>query len=72
MLKYSWAILLVLTLSDPALAYMGPGAGLTFIGSLVALVSAVFAGIFGFIWFPIKRMMKKMRASKEAEGQESE
>jgi len=39
-----------------AFAYMGPGAGLTAIGSLLAIVGVVFLAILGFLWYPIKRM----------------
>lgn len=54
---------LVALVAAPAHAYAGPGAGLSMIGSLVALVGAVLAGIFGFVWFPIKRLLKKRKAS---------
>ncbi len=62
-----WAVLALglLAFSDPALAYMGPGAGLTMIGSLVALVSAVLAGIFGFVWYPLKRLFKRKKQDQE-------
>lgn len=50
-------IMTLLTVT-PALAYVGPGAGLSAIGSFLALAAAVVAAIFGFLWFPIKRMMK--------------
>lgn len=65
-------VFLLALMADPAFAYMGPGAGLTFIGSLVALVSAVFAGIFGFIWFPIKRLLKARKKAAESEGADEE
>ena len=62
-----WAVLALglLASSDPALAYMGPGAGLTMIGSLVALVSAELAGIFGFVWYPLKRLFKRKKQDQE-------
>jgi len=47
----------------PAAAYIGPGAGLSAIGSLLALVAAVFVFIAGFLWYPIKRLMKRRKAS---------
>lgn len=53
----------VLLGSSEANAYIGPGAGLSAFGSLLALIVAVFAGIVGFIWYPIKRLLKKMRGS---------
>ena len=41
-----------------AFAYIGPGAGLSAFGSLFALVAAFFVAILGFIWLPIKRLLK--------------
>ena len=43
-------------------AYIGPGAGLSAIGSFLALVAAVVAAIFGFLWYPIKRMIRNRKA----------
>ncbi|TFU06328.1 hypothetical protein EUV02_04870 [Polymorphobacter arshaanensis] len=61
----AWPLVLVIAVAAvPAQAYAGPGAGLSMIGSLVALIGAVFAGIFGFIWFPIKRLLKKRKAGQ--------
>ena len=63
----SLAFLLVVSLLFPssAFAYVGPGAGLSAFGSLLALIAAIIIGLFGFLWFPIKRMMKKLKKSQE-------
>ena len=45
-------------LPDPALAYVGPGAGLSAIGTLVAVIGAVLLAIIGFVWYPVKRLLK--------------
>jgi len=45
-----------------AYAYIGPGAGITAIGSFIALIGAVVLAIIGFLWFPIKRMMRARAA----------
>lgn len=53
-----------------AFAYIGVGAGLSAIGSLLALVAAVLLTIIGFIWYPIKRMLrwrKTMHKEKKEE-----
>ena len=42
-------------------AYIGPGAGLSAIGSLLALLAVIAVAIFGFVWFPLKRMMRKRK-----------
>ncbi len=53
-------VLFILLLLMPSLcyAYVGPGVGLTVISSLLALGSAFFITLFGFIWLPIKRFFK--------------
>ena len=47
--------------SPPALAYVGPGAGLTAIGTLVAVVAVLVLAVAGFVWYPLKRLMRKNR-----------
>lgn len=42
-------------------AYLGPGAALSAFGALLALVASVVVGVFGFIWYPIKRIMRAMK-----------
>ena len=44
------------------LAYIGPGAGLGAVGSLLALVGAVLLMIVGFIWYPLKRLLRRVKA----------
>jgi nitric oxide reductase large subunit len=53
----------VLSMAGPATAYVGPGAGLTAIGSLLALFGAVALAIVGFIWYPVRRLMRKRKAA---------
>ena len=63
-------IVLILT-STSAFAYVGPGLGLGVIGVLLGAVVAVLLAIFGVIWYPMKRMLKKKKTaeSKEPESQ---
>ncbi len=51
--------LIFLTLAGPAYAYMGPGAGIAFIGSLFALIAAIGVGALGLVWYPLKRLIHK-------------
>ena len=65
--------LAVLSLTTPgtALAYIGPGSGLTAIGSFLALIAALAVAIFGFVWFPLKRMFaRKEPLEEEAETED--
>lgn len=51
----------LLTAATPALAYMGPGAGLGMLGSLFALLGAALVGVFGLIVLPARMLIKRMR-----------
>ena len=52
-----------------AQAYVGPGAGLSAIGTVIAVVGAVLLAIVGFLWYPIKRLFKQRLKGKEREAQ---
>jgi len=47
--------LVVLSLSAPVHAYVGPGAGLGVIGTLFGIVAAIVLALFGLLWYPLKR-----------------
>ncbi|MDZ7722079.1 MAG: hypothetical protein U5R06_04435 [candidate division KSB1 bacterium] len=46
-------------------AYIGPGSGLSAIGTLIAFVAALLLAIIGFVWYPVKRLMAKRREKKQ-------
>lgn len=45
-------------------AYIGPGAGLGAVGSLLALVGAAALMVIGFVWYPVKRLLEKRRGNE--------
>lgn len=53
----------LLALSQPAYAYLGPGGVVSGIGSLLALIAAVVVAAVGFVWFPIKRLLKRRKST---------
>jgi hypothetical protein len=59
------ALGLAVTLSDTAFAYIGPGVGLSAIGTVIALFGAILLAIVGFIWYPVKRMLRKKKPALE-------
>jgi hypothetical protein len=63
-MKKFLVFLLALLAATPAFAYMGPGAGLGMIGSLVAVVGAVLVAVFGVLVLPIRILMKKRRKAQ--------
>ena len=46
-------------------AYLGPGVGGGVIAATLGIIVAICAAIFGLIWFPIKRLIKKRKELKE-------
>lgn len=70
--KFSGLILLVsmVLLPNVAFAYVGPGAGLSAIGTLLAVVGAVLLAIVGFVWYPVKRLLKGRSKAKTAEDKD--
>ena len=50
-------------------AYIGPGAGISAIGTLLALFATVALAIVGFVWYPIKRHRRRLREKRAQSGQ---
>jgi hypothetical protein len=61
------AILFVVlaALAAPAHAYMGPGAGLGMLGSLVAVAGALLLAVFGLLVLPVRIILKRRRKATE-------
>ena len=61
------SVLVLLCLAaSPAAAYVGPGAGVSVIGSALALVVGVVLALIGFVWYPIKRLVRYLRQGRSA------
>lgn len=57
---------LTIGVANTAAAYVGPGAGLSLLGAVWALLAAVFAALGFVILWPLRRYLKKNRADKTA------
>ena len=58
-------ILFLLIIPTYSYAYLGPGMGGGMLAAAIGVVVAIFAAIFGILWFPIKRFLKKKRNKNE-------
>ena len=59
-----WIVLVfMLFLPSDTAAYVGPGAGLTVIGTVLGVIGALLLAIVGFVWYPIKRLTAKLRGA---------
>ncbi len=59
-------LLLLGTGATPALAYIGPGAGLGAFGTVFAIIGAFLLLIVGFVWYPVKRLLRGRKAKPDA------
>lgn len=64
MYKLIFKTLLIFFVSTSSFAYLGPGVGGGMIMATLGIVVAIFAALFGLIWFPIKRILKKRKKNK--------
>ena len=58
-------------LAAPAYAYVGPGPGLTMLGSLVGLVASLLLALLMILAWPMRLYYKKMKARKAQESGEN-
>ena len=65
-----WLVAVAVLSPTAALAYVGPGLGLGAILSFLALVGGVLLAILGFIWYPVKRLLRGRRQRSEPEGED--
>lgn len=63
MAKYLGFVTLVLVawFVSPALAYVGPGAGITMLGALWAVIAAIVLAFGAVLFWPIRVLLKKWR-----------
>jgi len=60
-------IALLLATPQDAGAYIGPGAGISALGSVLALIGGIFLAIAGFLWYPIKRLLAKFKQKRSTD-----
>ena len=60
------AMLVWLGSADPALAYVGPGAGFALGGAFVGIFVGIFAGLFAIVTFPFRFLIRWLRRRKTA------
>ena len=65
MYKLILTILFSLFITTSSHAYLGPGVGGGVIAATIGVIVAIIAALFGLIWFPVKRLLKKRKERKE-------
>ena len=52
-------------IATSSFAYLGPGVGGGVIAATLSIIVAIFAALFGLIWFPVKRLLKKRKENQQ-------
>ena len=60
-MKKTNLIIVLLSISIPAYAYIGPGIGGGIIAGVLGVIGAVLLALFGILYYPIKRMLKNRK-----------
>jgi len=58
--------LLLLAPAGAALAYIGPGAGISVVGSLLGILATFFVAIGAILFWPVRKFLKRRKARREA------
>ena len=58
-------IIILLSISGSASAYIGPGMGGGVTVAVLGVIGAVLLALFGIIYYPIKRMLKNRKKIKQ-------
>lgn len=63
---------LALLISAPAMAYIGPGAGISVLGSLLGILATIVVAIGAIVMWPLRKMLKKRRQAAADNAQAGE
>ena len=63
MIKLTFLIVLIL-FPTPCFAYIGPGMGGGIIAAIFGIIAAFFLGLWGILYYPIKRALKNKKNKK--------
>ena len=56
---------MLVAVSPAALAYIGPGAGISVLGSLLGILGTIVVAIGAIIFWPIRRLMKRRKKTAQ-------
>ncbi len=66
-LRLTFLICVGLGFSNPAQAYIGPGVGVGAILTTLGILASFFMLLAGFVWYPVKRLLKKIFRSGKSD-----
>ena len=63
-MTYSVLMLIIFFNTTPSFAYIGPGMGGGAIAAIFGFIAAFFLGLWGILYYPIKRALKNRKKKK--------
>ena len=60
------ALILLTLIASPAGAYVGPGAGISVLGSLLGILATIFVAFGAILFWPVRKLMRRRKAKMEA------
>ena len=63
---------LLMTVTPIASAYIGPGSGISIVGSLLGLLATIFLAVGAIVIWPYRRMLKKRMQKKSEENDDED
>jgi hypothetical protein len=64
-------ILLILSVPSSAAAYIGPGAGISVLGSLLAVLGTIALAIGAILFWPIRKLLKRRKGKQAGDTPDS-
>ncbi len=64
MLRILTTLLLATLTAAPAAAYIGPGAGIPVLGSIIGILVTIVLAIGAILFWPIRKMLRKKKAGQ--------
>lgn len=59
----------LIIVASPCYAYIGPGLGAGTLAAILGFIFSIFLAIVGVVYYPIKRLYRKLRKTKRADKQ---
>ena len=61
-----YLIIILLSISSPVFAYIGPGIGGGIIAGVLGVIGAALLALFGILYYPIKRALKNRKKTDKS------
>lgn len=66
------ALLLLSLAAGPLHAYVGPGAGISVLGSLLGILATILVAMGAIIFWPVRKLLKRRKAAVQADHKAAE